>query len=63
MLYENICKYASEKGIAIYKIEDELGFAKGSLCKWSIHQPAVGKVKAVADMLGVDINKLLEESE
>ena len=61
MIYEEIKKKCEEKNIAIYKLEEALGFSKGSICKWGNNIPAVTKVKAVADYLGCTVDELLKE--
>ena len=59
MLYDVIKEIAKEKGIPIRKIEDECGFAQGSMCKWNGVSPAWDKVQKVANYLHVDIERFL----
>ena len=59
-LRENIRKYSKEKGIPVYKLEEEIGISKGSISKWDDIKPSVDKVKAAADFLGVSIEELLK---
>lgn len=59
-LKENIQRYAKEKNMPIYKLEDEINVAKGSISKWDSVRPSIDKVKAVADALGKTIEQLLE---
>ena len=61
MLYENVKRLCKEKGVAISKIEDDLGFSRSYMCKWNESEPGVQKVKKVADYLGVPIERLLED--
>lgn len=42
------------------KIESDLGFASGSICKWNDVEPSVKRVEAVANYLNVKIEKLLK---
>ncbi len=59
-LKENIRKYSKEKGIPVYKLEEEIGVSKGSISKWDDVKPSVDKVKSVADYLDVSIEELLK---
>ncbi len=63
MLYANIKQISKQKGIPIYKIEQELDIARGSICKWDSVSPAVEKVAGVAKVLGTTVEDLLEEKE
>lgn len=59
-LKENIQRYAKEKNMPVYKLEDEINVARGSISKWDSVRPSIDKVKAVADTLGKTIEQLLE---
>lgn len=59
-LKENIRRYSKERGIPVYKLEDEIGVSKGSISKWGDVKPSVDKVKSAADYLGVSIEELLK---
>lgn len=59
MLYDAIKKVAKKHGIPIYKIEEDCGFAQGSMCKWNEVSPAWDKVQKVADYLGISISELI----
>lgn len=59
MLYETIKAIAKENKIPIYKIEEELGFAQGSICKWNEIKPSYDKVLRVAQILGVSVEELV----
>lgn len=63
MLYNKIKKIAKDKKIAIRKIEEDCGFAKGSICKWNKVSPAFDKVVCVAKCLGIPISELAEVKE
>ncbi|WMI81897.1 helix-turn-helix domain-containing protein [Anaerotignum sp. MB30-C6] len=58
-MYGRIKEICKKKKITISKLEEELKFSQGSVCKWGAISPSVEKVKKVADYLEVDINKLL----
>lgn len=61
MLYENIKRECSIKGISINQVEKELGFARSSFSKWEKHSPSVASIKKVADYLGVTIDELIAD--
>lgn len=62
-LFENIKSLSLEKGVSLPKLEQELGFSKGSLYTWVKSSPSIDKVKKVADYLGVSIDEILVASE
>ncbi len=59
MLYDNVKAACKQQGVTILKMESDLGFPRSSICKWNENEPAVSKVKKVADYLKVDINQLI----
>ena len=59
-IYENVRRLAKEKGIAITKIEEELGFSRGSIGKWDKHEPSLKKALEVAAFLEADIRELIK---
>lgn len=63
MIFNNIRHLCREKGISITKLEDDLGFARSSVCKWNKNEPGIRKVQKVAEYLGVPIEELLRETE
>lgn len=63
MLYEIIKAIAKEKKIPIYKIEEELGIAQGSLCKWNEIKPSYDKVVNVAAILDVSVEELVNKEQ
>lgn len=60
-MYSKIKALCKTKKVSVSKLETELGFSRGSICKWSVNTPSIDKVKAVADYFGVTIDYLLEE--
>lgn len=58
-MYEKIKEICEKRKIPISRMEKDLKFASGSICKWGTVSPSVDKVKKVADYLKVNINKLL----
>ena len=63
MLYNNIKSISKSKGIPIYKIEEDLVLARGSISKWTTVNPGIDKVAKVAKYLGVTVEELIKESE
>lgn len=63
MLYDNVKAICDEKKISVGKMEKDLEFSNGSVCKWNENEPGVRKVQKVADYLGVPIEELLREDE
>ena len=63
MIFNNVRHLCREKGISITKLEDDLGFARSSVCKWNKNEPGIRKVQKVAEYLGVPIEELLRETE
>ena len=59
-IYENIRMACKEAGLSVNKLEEELGFPRGSIYKWDTNVPSVVKVKLVSDRLNVSMEKLLE---
>ena len=62
-LYCNIQMKCLKAGISVNRLESELGFPRGSICKWDRNIPSIAKVKAVADRLEVTIDELLKGVE
>lgn len=50
-IYEKVKEACIEKGISVSALEQKLGFARSSICKWNTNTPGVDKVKAVAEAL------------
>ena len=63
MLYNKIKSICEEKKISINQIETELGFAKGSMCKWNYIKPSYDKIQAIANRLDMSIDDLLKEEK
>ena len=58
-LYENIKTVAKSKGYTIAKLEQELGFPRSSISKYNTSDPSVGKIKQIADYLGVPYSVIM----
>ncbi len=63
MLYDSIRSLCKEKGVAVSKMETDLGFPRSSICKWNENEPGIRKVQKVADYLQVSIEKLLQDHD
>ena len=54
-MYERIKMLCKQYGTNITALERELGFAKGSICKWENHEPSYERVKMIADRFHVSV--------
>ena len=61
-VYANIRETAKSQKISIRSIEAKAGLSTGSICKWSVCNPSVAKLKKVADVLGVSMDSLMRET-
>lgn len=61
MLYDNVKRIAKEKGIPIYKVEDDCGYQRGAICKWKKSYPNAGRLKVIADYLQTTVDELLRD--
>ena len=62
-MYSKVKGLCKRNNISISELETELGFSRGSLCKWNVNVPSITKVKAVADYFGVTVDDLLKDGE
>lgn len=62
LLYSKIKKISCDKKISIRKLEADLDFSCGSVCKWNDNIPSFDKVVKVADYLGVSTDDLRDKS-
>lgn len=58
-LYEKIKELAAQKKLSIRRLEEELGFANGSLKQWKNSNPGADKLTKVADYFHVSVDFLL----
>ncbi len=58
-----IRRLAKAKGTSISELERECLLGKRTIYRWDDTNPAVDKVKSVADCLGVTVDELLKEAE
>lgn len=59
-LNQKIKLICSANKIPVTRLEEALGFARGSIGKWDESTPSVTKVIKVANALGLSLEKLLE---
>lgn len=62
-MYEKIKELCKENHISVNALEQELGFAKGSLCKIDKNKPSSEKLQKLADYFGVQLEYLTGASE
>ena len=62
-LYEKIKELAAQKKISIRRLEEEIGFANGSLKQWKTSNPSTGVISKVADYFHVSVDYLLGREE
>ena len=58
-IYENIQTVCKEKGLTVNKVENDLGIERSLLYKWQTVDPGSRRLKAVAEYLGVTVDRLL----
>ena len=61
MVYENVKALCDKKGISIAQLEKEAGLSNGSIGKWKNCIPKADSLQAVAKVLKVKMEKLLQE--
>ncbi len=62
-LFERIQDLCTENNTNPSKLEQELGFGKGTLYKWKTSSPNSDKLQAIADHFGVTLDYLKGNSE
>lgn len=58
MIYLFIKEKSKAKNISIRKIESDLGFSSGSICKWDEHLPSFERIVKVANYLSIPLDEL-----
>ncbi|MBO5473508.1 MAG: helix-turn-helix transcriptional regulator [Lachnospiraceae bacterium] len=59
MLYENIADLAEKKGMSLSEVERKSNLSKGVISKWKKASPNLDSLSAVANTLGVTVNRLI----
>ena len=60
LVYKNVLKLATQRGMSISELERKAGLSKATIPKWKTSSPTVDNLKAVATVLKVKVDKLLE---
>lgn len=60
MLFENVRTLAHKRGMSIGELEKAAGLSNGAIFKWRASSPKIDSVQAVAKVLKVKVDKLLE---
>lgn len=60
MIYDKIKEICKEKGISVASVEKKAGLSNGAISKWKNSSPTIDKLQAVAKVLEVKVNKLIE---
>ena len=60
VIYEKIKVLCNEKGISICALEKAAGLGNGTIRGWKNSSPTIDKLQAVAKVLEVKVNKLIE---
>lgn len=58
-IVERIAELCRNEGISLSALEKELGFGKGTVCRWNDSRPSIDKVERVADRFQVSTDYLL----
>lgn len=58
MIYQRIKELCKRDNISVNKLEQTLGFAKGSLCRIDVNKPSIDKLQKIADLFGVSVEYL-----
>lgn len=60
-LYEKIRKLCKEQRITVKALEIATGMSNGTISGWEVSAPSAYRLKAVANVLGVTVDELLED--
>ena len=60
MIYDKIKEICREKGVSVASVEKKAGLSNGAISKWNNASPTVDNLNAVAKILKVKVDKLLE---
>lgn len=62
MLFEKIKKMCEDRGISVRSVEASANLSNGSISKWNEATPKADRLIAVAKVLGVTAEELMEEN-
>ena len=60
MIYDKIKEFCRKKGVSVNSVEKAACLSNGAISKWNESSPTVDKIHAVAKVLGVKVEELLE---
>lgn len=60
-IYDKVKEICKERNISISSVEKKAGLGNGAITKWNNSSPTVDKLKAVADVLEIDMADLLDQ--
>ncbi|MFT3982274.1 MAG: helix-turn-helix transcriptional regulator [Lachnospiraceae bacterium] len=60
MIFKNVETLARKNNIPIYELEKRAGIANGTVGRWKSSSPNIRSLQAVAKVLGVKVDELLE---
>ncbi len=60
MLYDKIKEICKKRGVSVASVEKKAGLSNGAISKWNDVSPAVDNISAVAKILKVKVDKLLD---
>ena len=59
MIYDKIKEVCKSRGVSVASVEKKAGLSNGAISKWNDVSPTVNKLNAVAKVLKVKIDTLL----
>ena len=60
LIYDKIKEICKSKGVSVASVEKEAGLSNGTISKWNSSSPTVEKLNAVAKILKVKVDTLLD---
>lgn len=58
LIYTKIKELCKKKGVSVRKLEADLEFSTGSVCKWDTSTPSFKRITKVADYFSVPLDEL-----
>ena len=59
LIYDKIKEICKSKGISVASVEKEAGLSNGTISKWNSSSPTIENLNAVAKVLNVTVDSLL----
>ena len=56
-MYAKIKELCKKQGVSVRKLEKDLGFSTGSVCKWDNNSPSFERIAKVSSYLKVPIDE------